>query len=95
MPFDLDLPARCKSEGWKVKIREKERNEPPHVTILLRTRTWRIDLRNGTFLIPPGGSWQDIDDDVRTTIQTQWDSLQRAWDQKYRENPIGGSRAKR
>lgn len=92
MPYQLPLPARCAAEGWKVKIREKERNEPPHVTILRRTLCWRLSLRDGTFLIPPGGSWADIDRDVRTTLQLPqiWAALQATWDGKYPENPVGG-----
>ena len=30
MPFELPLPKKLKAESWKVKIREKERVEPPH-----------------------------------------------------------------
>ena len=34
MPFELPLTRRLKVEGWNVKIREQERVEPPHVTIM-------------------------------------------------------------
>ena len=76
-----------------MKIREKERNEPPHVTIMRGTQNWRLRLRDGEFHVPPGGSWKDIDDDVRKTIEDNWDTLRNEWDAKYRENPIGGSHA--
>jgi hypothetical protein len=33
-----------------VKIRDRERLAPPHVTILQRTRAWRFDLRSEKFL---------------------------------------------
>ena len=38
MPFELPLPKKLKAEGWKVKIREKERVEPPHVTVMHKAR---------------------------------------------------------
>src|SRR4051812_21358390 len=41
MPHELDLPKRLKARGWKVKIREKERLEPPHLTILCGKKEWR------------------------------------------------------
>jgi hypothetical protein len=36
MAFDVPLSKKLKAKGWKVKIREKERVEPPHVTIMHR-----------------------------------------------------------
>ena len=50
MAFPLPLSPPLPAQGWKVKIRDRERNEPPHVTILHRTRAWRFDLRSGGFL---------------------------------------------
>lgn len=50
MPFELPLPRRLRQAGWRVKIRDKENREPPHVTILRRTRAWRINLRTGQFM---------------------------------------------
>jgi hypothetical protein len=32
-----------------VKIRDRERLETPHVTILYKTHAWRFGLRSGTF----------------------------------------------
>ena len=46
MPFDVPLPRRLKAEGWKVKIREKERVEPPHVTVMHKADEWRLGLRD-------------------------------------------------
>jgi hypothetical protein len=88
MPHELDLPKRLKAKGWKVKIREKERLEPPHVTIICGKKEWRVGLRDKTFLVPPGGKWADIDDEVRDLIENNWKSLQNAWDKKYPSNPI-------
>jgi hypothetical protein len=38
MAFSLPLSPPLRAQGWKVKIRDRERSEPPHVTILHRTR---------------------------------------------------------
>jgi hypothetical protein len=88
MPHELDLPKRLKAKGLKVKIREKERLEPPHVTIICGKKEWRVGLRDKSFLVPPGGKWTDIDDEVRELIENKWKSLQDAWDKKYPSNPI-------
>jgi hypothetical protein len=88
MPHELDLPKRLKAKGWKVKIREKERLEPPHVTIICGKKEWRVGLRDNSFLVPPGGKWADIDGEVRELIEKNWKSLQAAWDKKYPSNPI-------
>jgi hypothetical protein len=47
--YSLPLPATYARE-WIVKIRDKERCEPPHVTILRRGKAWRYGLRDGRFL---------------------------------------------
>jgi hypothetical protein len=88
MPHELELPRRLKAKGWKVKIREKERLEPPHLTIMCGKKEWRVGLRDKSFLVPPGGKWADIDDEVRELIEENWKNLQDAWDEKYPSNPI-------
>jgi hypothetical protein len=56
VPFELKLPAAVSMGVWKVKIRERERNEPPHVSIIKGTRVWRWGLREQSWLDkePPG-----------------------------------------
>jgi hypothetical protein len=76
MPYELPLPKRLKNQGWKVKIREKERLEPPHVTLMCRLKEWRITLRSGEFLVSPGGDWDELDEGVRVLIEQHWESLQ-------------------
>jgi hypothetical protein len=88
MPHELPLPKKLKAQGWKVKIREKERVEPPHVTVIHKEDEWRIGLRDGRLLVPPGGRFKDIDPDVMQIIQVHWEQLRRAWDTMYPENPI-------
>lgn len=50
MPYDLELPRPLKKRGWKAKIHDLERLEPPHVTIYRKLRKWRLSLRDGHFL---------------------------------------------
>ena len=88
MPFDVPLPKRLKAEGWKVKIREKERVEPPHVTIMHKADEWRLGLRDKQLLVPPGGRIKDIDGGVLQVVEQNWERLIEAWDAKYPENPV-------
>jgi hypothetical protein len=90
MPFELDLPLRLKKEGWKVKIFEDERLEPPHVTVIRGLEKWRIGLRDRQFMIPPGGSWKDFPKGLREKITGGLQSLIDEWDEMYPENPVGG-----
>ena len=91
MPYDVPLPRKLKAEGWKVKIREKERVEPPHVTIMHKTDEWRLSLRDKKLLVPPGGRTKDIDPVVMNVIEVHWEKLIAAWDAKYPENPVSGA----
>jgi hypothetical protein len=50
MAFTLPLPAPWARQHWKLKIRDRERLEPPHATLLHRTRAWRWNLRSGGFM---------------------------------------------
>ena len=93
MPYDLPLHRVLRKAGWRVKIHDFERLEPPHVTILRGTREWRIGLRDGAFLIPPGGSWREIDEEVRKAIEDNWTELQEVWDQKYPSNLVSSEEA--
>jgi hypothetical protein len=88
MPFQLTLPRKLKAEGWKVKIREKERVEPPHVTIMHKADEWRLGLRDRQLLVPPGGRIKDIDAEVMAIVDDHWERLIEAWDAKYPENPV-------
>jgi hypothetical protein len=91
MPFDVPLPKKLRAEGWKVKIRDKERVEPPHVTVMHQTEEWRLGLRDRQLLVPPGGRIRDIDPEVMEIIEDHWDRLIEAWDEKYPENPVSGA----
>jgi hypothetical protein len=91
MPFSLPLPRKLNAEGWKVKIREKERVEPPHVTVMHKTDEWRLGLRDRQLLVPPGGRIRDINADVMAIIDENWEQLIQAWDEKYPENPVSSA----
>jgi hypothetical protein len=91
MPFQLPLPRKPKAEGWKVKIREKERVEPPHVTIMHKADEWRLGLRDRQLLVPPGGRLRDIDGGVMQIVDAHWEQLIAAWDEKYPENPVSSA----
>lgn len=88
MAFSLQLPVDLREAGWKVKIRDRERLEPPHVTILYKMDAWRIDLRTGRFL-EADASWRGVDPRVRGAVEDAWEQLCRAWDATYPDNPVG------
>ena len=87
MPFALNLPEPWATRGWKVKIRDRERLEPPHVTILRRTRAWRFDLRSERFLDKepdPNEVPKGVVDEVRLNLTL----LRREWDRMFPENRV-------
>ena len=87
MPFTLNLPEPWATRGWKVKIRDRERLEPPHVTILRRTRAWRFDLRSERFLDKepdPNEVPKGVVDEVRLNLTL----LRREWDRMFPENRV-------
>lgn len=87
MAYELELPKKLKGQKWKAKIRDRERVEPPHVTILYKTHTWRIGLRDGAFLDnkPPPG---DVPDELVSFVLENRAELIAAWDEMYPENPV-------
>ncbi len=81
------LDTKLKSEGWRVKIRDKERNETPHASVLNKLLVWRWSLRTGSFLDtePPP---RDVPDDLIVELKAHQDELIRAWDTIYPCNPV-------
>lgn len=88
MACSFSVPAAFAQQGWKVKIRDRERNEPPHVTILFRTRAWRYGLRERAFLDrePPP---REVPAEVIEAITGQHDRIKAVWDMMYPENLVG------
>lgn len=98
MPAELSLSNKLKQSGWKVKIREKERLEPPHVSIINRTRTWRLCLRSGGFLdkVPdpdeiPAELLKYIKSGRLNPNETVWEWLCERWDEMYPNNRVASA----
>jgi hypothetical protein len=89
MAHEVKLPERFRIRGWKAKIRDRERVEPPHVTVMRGPDEWRIGLRNCRVLEPPGGAWNDIPRGVIDALGLACPDLRAKWDEMYPENPIG------
>ncbi|MBI2606521.1 MAG: hypothetical protein HYW49_10630 [Deltaproteobacteria bacterium] len=87
MPYSLDLSDGLKKAGWKVKIREKERAEPPHVSVMKKQETWRWGLREQAFLDkkPPV---RTVPKELVEHLQTHLETLIAEWDSKYPHNPV-------
>ena len=87
MAFALPLPDVWRKNGWRVKIRDDERVEPPHVTIICKTRAWRLALRTGEFLDrePPG---REVPDDLVELVWHERRQLRTKRDEMYPENPV-------
>lgn len=87
MAFSLALPEPWASRGWKAKIRDRGRLDPPHVTLLHRTRAWRIGLRELRFLddFPPPKA---VPGEVYEFVEESLQKLREAWDRMYPENPV-------
>jgi hypothetical protein len=89
MAYTLQLTDALRKARWKVKIRDKETCEPPHVTIIRGTKAWRIDLRSQQFL-------DDVPDPLEVpgalieliTEEAIWQQLCDAWDRMYPNNPV-------
>lgn len=93
MPTSFKPPDPLGNRGWKIKIRDRERVEPPHVTILFKTTAWRWGLRERQFL--------DADPDPSAVplalvqhLGTLLPQLVAAWDKLYPHNKVS-SRGKK
>jgi hypothetical protein len=87
MAFSLPLPDPLRQQGWKVKIREKERVEEPHATIIRGKQAWRFGLRSRAFLDAEPDS-RHVPQEVVEAILSAVDVLREEWDETYPENPI-------
>jgi hypothetical protein len=87
MTYSLSMPRALKDQGWRVKIRNLDRSEEPHVTIMRKTMSWRYRIRNPGFMdrapdpnLVPG--------EVIHHITAHLEELRREWDLRYPENPV-------
>jgi hypothetical protein len=87
--FDLPLPESLRKARWKVKIRDKEIREHPHVTILRGTKAWRINLRTGEFMDGDPDP-TEVPNQIVELIEEEetWQRLQHEWDRMYPNNPV-------
>ena len=90
MAFELELPPALAARRWKVKIRDREGPEEPHVSIINRTRTWRFGLRSRGFLdsSPPPN---EVPKALLDHIQANAELLRGEWDRMYPANPVAGT----
>ena len=89
MAFNLKLPKLLAKMRWKVKIRDRERVEDPHITIFRGPDVWRVGLRDGRFM--DSGSWKDMPDGLEEVVQANWERLCAEWDRMYPHNPVQGN----
>lgn len=90
MPFDLPLTDPLRRQGWKIKIQDRERLEPPHVTIIFGISKWRVGLRDHRFLDEepnPG----EVPRELVKLIEDRWSDICDAWDVMYPKNPVAES----
>jgi hypothetical protein len=88
MPVDFPLPAPFRRHGWRLKIYDKERLEPPHVTLLYRTRRWRVSLRTGRFLDRRPAP-REVPQALVDHIVRNLDAYCSEWNEMYPHNPCG------
>jgi hypothetical protein len=93
VPFALTLPEPWASRGWKAKIRDRERLEPPHVTVLYKTSAWRFDLRTEAFL-DKEPTPKDVPEEVIGAVRSNLTLLRQEWDRMYPANRICASERK-
>lgn len=88
MPQQLRLPPYLVIDRWKVKIRDLEGPEPPHVTLIRGATAWRWNLRERRFMdrrpdprVVPG--------ELVELLRANHQDLVRWWDAAYPWNPVG------
>jgi hypothetical protein len=91
MAFSLPLTAALKKARWKVKIRDKEIREPPHVTVFRGTKAWRINLRTEEFM-DDSPDPSEVPEELIALIKAEatWQRLCDEWDRMYPDNPVAG-----
>ncbi len=93
MAVEIALLAPWDSRGWKAKIRDRERLEPPHVTVLYKTSAWRFDLRTKAFL-DKEPSPTDVAEEVIGAVRSNLTLLRQEWDRMYPTNRISSTERK-
>ena len=93
MPINFDISADLKRSGWKVKIREKETVEPPHVTVIKGLNAWRWDLRKKKFMDkkPPK---KLVPKPLVKFLTENHEKIVASWDKKYPLNKVDSGDSK-
>lgn len=91
MAFILQLTAALRKARWKVKIRDKETREPPHLTMIRGSDAWRINLRTGEFLdSSPNPAMVPSEMMAFIKAAGRWRLLCDKWDEMYPHNRVSG-----
>jgi hypothetical protein len=87
VPYEYKPGEPFEAQGWKVKIRERERLEPPHVTVIKGVKSWRWDLRKQSFMDkePPS---KDVPPALIERIKSEHSNFVKQWNLKYPENKV-------
>ena len=88
MPKQFPLPGDLTAQGWKLKIRDREIREPPHVTLIRGTSSWRWDLRSRAFMDREPDP-RVVPDEIVDLLRARHPELVGSWNEKYPENPVG------
>ena len=83
----FDLPAQFHGAQWKLKIRDKERTEPPHVSVLKGSKCWRWGLRERAFL-DRKPTPRDVPKELVTYLGKIHGEICAAWDRMCPHNPV-------
>jgi hypothetical protein len=89
LPHEFDIPKRLADQGWRVKVLDKERAEPPHVTVTRGPRRWRFGIREDHFLDrePPA---REVSKELLAWLRAHKDEFADVWDRKYPHNRVCG-----
>lgn len=88
MTFALPLPDPNLSRVWKVKIRQHERNEEPHVSVIFKGNgVYRFGLRTRAFLDREPDP-RHVPGEIVDFIVEHLEEFATAWDAMYPENPV-------
>ena len=77
MPLALSITKKLEKAGWKIKIRDREKNiESPHATILIKTKCWRYNLRTKKFM-DKNPNPKEIPAELIKELEDHYDLLER------------------
>ncbi len=88
MPFYLPMPSSLEAD-WSIKIYDKERLEPAHVTILRGKSKWRWCLRTKQFMDDRPRA-REVPRKVVQLLKKNHRLLCQEWDKIHPANPVHG-----